>query len=219
MTFKVKLNFKGKIYPILSTWVCPCDQSPPIEVSISKFGPKMHLSTVKVPIDLGLDWPWSSVSFLISNLCFFYQTLRLLLIRVCLYIFSEAIASECFTIHRALHICGFFYARGKGPAVDREAVFSYLGVTIGAQWAVDLAIGTGFYKLLSVYAKLSPLHMPQFYIPTISNHWNNSKIAPISHYLVPTSTGKALALVASYAILSAEGTRHRDTGYPVCSTS
>ena len=52
-------------------WVCPCDKSPPIEVSISKFGPKMHLSTIKIPIDFGLDWPWSSVSFLISNLCCF----------------------------------------------------------------------------------------------------------------------------------------------------
>ena len=54
LTFKVKLNFKVKIYPILSMWVCPCDKSPPIEVSISKFGPKMHISTVKVPIDFGL---------------------------------------------------------------------------------------------------------------------------------------------------------------------
>ena len=52
-------------------WVYPCDKSPPIEVSISKFGIKMHLNTVMVPIDFGLDWPWSSVSFLISNLCFF----------------------------------------------------------------------------------------------------------------------------------------------------
>ena len=98
----------------------------------------------------------------------------------------------------------------------------YLDVTIGAQWAVDSAIGTGFYKLLSVFAKLYPPHMPQFYMPTIGNHRNNSKITPISHYLVPTSTGpagKALALVASYAIFSAVDTCHRDTGYSVCSTS
>ena len=32
------------------------------------FGQKMHLSTVKVPIEFGLDWPWCSVLFLISNL-------------------------------------------------------------------------------------------------------------------------------------------------------
>ena len=61
------------------------------------------------------------------------------------------------------HICGFFYARAKGPAVDLETVyFLYLGVTIGAQWAVDSAIDTGFNKLLSVFAKLYPPHMPQF---------------------------------------------------------
>ena len=149
----------------------------------------------------------------------FYQTLHLLFICVCLYILSEAIASESSTIHRAPHICGFFYAHGKGPVVDRETVFLYLGVTIGAQWAVDSAIGTGFYKLLSVFAKLYPPHMLQFYMPTIGNHRNNSKIAPISHYSVPTSIGKALALVSSYAIFSVEDTRHRDTGYPVCSTS
>ena len=116
-----KYNFKVKIYPILSMWVCPCDKSPPIEVSISKFGPKMHLSTVKVPIDFGLDWSWSLVSFLITNLCFF--TKLLLFICVSLYMFSEAIASECSTFHRAPHICGFFYARGKGPTVDRETVY------------------------------------------------------------------------------------------------
>ena len=100
-----------------------------------------------------------------------------------------------------------------------NSLILYLGVTIGAQWAIDSAIGTGFYKLLSVFAKLYPSHMPQFYIPTIGNHRNNSKIAPISHYLVPTSTGKALALVDSYAIFSAVDTRLRDTGYPVCCTS
>ena len=68
LTFKVKFDFKVKIYPILSLWVCPRDRSPLIEIRIFKFGPIMHLSTVTVPSDLGLDWPWSSVSF--SNLCF-----------------------------------------------------------------------------------------------------------------------------------------------------
>ena len=48
LTFKVKFNFKVKIYPILSLWVCPHDKSPPIEVRIIKFGQKVHLSTVKV---------------------------------------------------------------------------------------------------------------------------------------------------------------------------
>ena len=75
LTFKVKFNLKVKIYPILSVWVCPRDKSPLIEVRISKFGQKMHLSTVKVPIDFGIDWPWSSVLFLISNRPFLYDGL------------------------------------------------------------------------------------------------------------------------------------------------
>ena len=115
------------------------------------------------------------------------------------------------TAHMRILLCTLKGSR-RGPW---NSVVLYLSVTIGAQWAVDSAIGTGFYKLLSVFAKLYPPHMPQFYMPTIGNHQNNSKIAPISHYLVPTSTGKALALVASYAIFSAVDTRHRDMGYPV----
>ena len=65
----------------------------------------MHLSTVKVPIDLGFDWPWSSVLFLISNPCLSTK-LCVSFICVGLYIFSETIASECSTFHRAPHTCG-----------------------------------------------------------------------------------------------------------------
>ena len=102
------------------------------------------------------------------------------------------------TAHMRILLCTWRGSR-RGPW---SSLVLYLDVTIGAQWAVDSAIGTGFYKLLSVFANLYPPHMPQFDMPTIGNHRNNSKIAPISHYLVPTSTGKALALVASYAILA-----------------
>ena len=70
LAFKAKFNFNVKIYNILSLWVCPRDKSPLIGIRISKFGPKMHLSPVKIPFDFGLDWPWSSVSLFISNLCF-----------------------------------------------------------------------------------------------------------------------------------------------------
>ena len=70
--------------PILSMWVCPYDKSPPIEVNISKFGPKMHL---KVPIDFGLDWTWSSVSFLISNLCYSTKLcISYSFVSVCIYL-------------------------------------------------------------------------------------------------------------------------------------
>ena len=35
---------------------------PPVLVRISKFGPKIHLSTVKIPINFRLDWLWFSGS-------------------------------------------------------------------------------------------------------------------------------------------------------------
>ena len=48
---------------------------------------KKHLTTVKVPIDFGLDWPWSSVSFLISNLYFSSELcLSYSFVSVCIYL-------------------------------------------------------------------------------------------------------------------------------------
>ena len=52
-------------------WACPNHNSPPILVRISKFGQQMHFSTVKMPVNSGLDWPWTSPSFLIRKLFFF----------------------------------------------------------------------------------------------------------------------------------------------------
>ena len=111
-------------------FVCPCDKSPLIEVRISKFWPKMHLSTVKAPIDFGIDWPWYSVLFLISNQLFFFQTLHLSFICVVLYIFSEAIASECSTSHMAPQIY-WSHECGQGPAMDHETV--YLNILVRPQ--------------------------------------------------------------------------------------
>ena len=52
-----RIELKIKNLPRYEHVRCRHDKSPPIEVSISKFGPKMRLSTVKVPIDFGLDGP------------------------------------------------------------------------------------------------------------------------------------------------------------------
>ena len=46
-----------------SFWACSHHYSSAIQARISKFGPKMHLSTVKIPTNFGLDWFWSSLSF------------------------------------------------------------------------------------------------------------------------------------------------------------
>ena len=57
-----QIELKSKFTPF---WACPCHNSPPIEVTISKFRTKMHLSTVQIPTNFGLDWNWSSIQFLI----------------------------------------------------------------------------------------------------------------------------------------------------------
>ena len=132
-------------------WVCPHDNSPLIEVRISKFGPKMHLSTVKIPINLGIDWPRSSVLFLISNQLFF-----------CKLCISHSFASFCMYLVRPsplsvphptwLRTYTDSYACGQGPAMDRETVYLYILVkplefsqpVLGKwHWILQPAIGFG----------------------------------------------------------------------------
>ena len=137
------MGVKDKIYPSLSLWVCPRDKSPPINVRISKFRPYMHLSTVKVPIDFKIDWPRSSVLFLISNQLFFFKTLRLLFTCVVWYIFNEAIISECSTSHLAPHI---FLIPMNVDRVPTWAVKQFTFISWWDHWSsVSLvsAIGTG----------------------------------------------------------------------------
>ena len=62
------LTSNSKLTPF---WACPNHYSPPILVRISKFGQQMHFSTVKTPVNSGLDWSWTSPSFLIPKLIFF----------------------------------------------------------------------------------------------------------------------------------------------------
>ena len=50
-----------------SFWACPDDNLSSVQARVTKFGPKMHLSMVKIPIDLGVDQPWSSGSILTQN--------------------------------------------------------------------------------------------------------------------------------------------------------
>ena len=120
-----QIHFKIKIYPILSLWVCPCHKSPLIEVRIFKFWPKMHLSTVKVPIDFGIDWPWSSVLFSISNQLFFSKLcVSHSFASFCIYLVRPSpVSVPHATWHRTYtdsHECG------QGPTMDRETVYLYI---------------------------------------------------------------------------------------------
>ena len=59
------LTSKSEFTPF---WACLDHYSPPILVRISEFGQQMYFSTVKIPVNSGLDWPWTSPSFLIPKL-------------------------------------------------------------------------------------------------------------------------------------------------------
>ena len=59
------LTSKSEFTPF---WGCLDHYSPPILVRISEFGQQMYFSTVKIPVNSGLDWPWTSPSFLIPKL-------------------------------------------------------------------------------------------------------------------------------------------------------
>ena len=53
-----------------SFWACLPHNSSAVQVRITKFGPKMHLSSVKIPMNFGLVWFRSSLSFSILKLIF-----------------------------------------------------------------------------------------------------------------------------------------------------
>ena len=67
--WRSNLTSNSKLTPFSA---CPNHYSPPILVRISKFRKQMHFSTVKIPVNSGLDWPWTSPSFLIPKLIYLH---------------------------------------------------------------------------------------------------------------------------------------------------
>ena len=61
------VTWKSNFIPF---WFCPHDDLSHIQARITKFGPEMHLSTVKIPIDVGVDKPSASISCLIAKAIF-----------------------------------------------------------------------------------------------------------------------------------------------------
>ena len=47
---------------VRQSWVCPSDNLPPVQGRITKFGPHVQNNLVKIPILLGVHWPWPSRS-------------------------------------------------------------------------------------------------------------------------------------------------------------
>ena len=53
------LTLKSEFTPV---WACPHHNSLPFQARVTKFGPEVQKSLVKIPIVLGGSWPWPSRS-------------------------------------------------------------------------------------------------------------------------------------------------------------
>ena len=52
------LTSKSKVTPF---WACRHDNSSPVQARITKFEPKVQNTWVKIPVNFGIDWSWSSI--------------------------------------------------------------------------------------------------------------------------------------------------------------
>ena len=154
---RLNLTLNSKFTPI---WNCLRNNLSSIEARTTKFGQEMQNTLVNIPIVLEIDSHWQVIFnfyFKILFICITFAFLKYL------WDMQKRNLLNCSSSHMALHIYWF---------------------PIRVQAAIDSAIGAGFYKLLSVFAKSHTPHMPKFYMPTFGNHRNNSKTVPLSLYFV-----------------------------------
>ena len=147
---------------------------------------KMQKKLLKVPILLGADWAWPSM----SNLTSFQNSVSLH--RFCVFeIFVRRAKTEFVELfhiaHGAVHNLIPLYARRQGRAMDRETVTN-LRETIGSpasprlgdwQWVLQAAVG--FLQIIRTS------HTDMLYY-NIGNHRNNCKTAFICRYLFGSHT-------------------------------
>ena len=105
------LTSNSKLTPF---WTCPNRYSQPILVRISKFRQQMHFSTVKMPVNSGIDWPWTSPSFLIPKL--FFSLWRCALRLWNSLWFVSMLFKDCFTDSTPVHM-GTHSQSGMGHLV------------------------------------------------------------------------------------------------------
>ena len=93
------LTSKSEFTPF---WACLDHYSPPILVRISEFGQQMYFSTVKIPVNSGLDWPWTSPSF--SNSKTFFTLWRCALRLWNSPWFVSMLSRDCVTVSTPVHM-------------------------------------------------------------------------------------------------------------------
>ena len=129
---------------------------------------KMQNILLKVPIVLGAVWAWPSM----SNLTSFKYSVYLH--RFCVFEIFVRLAKNgvCWTIPhptwRRTHSDSFICTRTRSCHGPWNSLETNLRETIGVLPALESAIGSGFYKLLSVFAKLYAPHIPIFYITILA---------------------------------------------------
>ena len=96
-----------------------------------------------------------------SQTCLFYQNLGLIIhLHQFVYIQWDHRQWVLHIPHGTAHIRIPLCTRTVLHHGPWNSLVLYLGWTVGVQWAVYSAIGTGFYKLLSVLVKSYTRHMP-----------------------------------------------------------
>ena len=84
----------------------------------------MHLSTVKVPIDFGLDWPWCSVSFLISNMFILPKfASHYSFASVCIYSVRPSLMSAAHSTWHRTYTDSFMHADSVAPWTVKPSSF------------------------------------------------------------------------------------------------
>ena len=170
---------------VRQSWACLCDNSSQVWARITTFGPKIQNILLKVPIVFGTDWAWLSRSnfTLLKNSVYLH--------RFC--IFEIFVRHVCRTVPHPTWLRTQSLTPTRPPTGSRYRLWN--GLTVISWWdhrssaSLDSAIGTPFYKLLSVLDILYTPHIPKFYMPTFGNRRNNSKTAPL--FCSTVDAGKA----------------------------
>ena len=150
----------------------------------------MHLSTVKVPIDFGLDWPWCSVLFLISSMFILPRfASHYSFASICIYLVRPLPVSAAHSTRHRTYTDSFMHADNVAPSTVKQSTFiSWLD----HRSSMSRRLGDSHWILQALIGSCQIIHTSHalIYMPTFGNHRNNSKTAPISRYLVRHSLGK-----------------------------
>ena len=192
-------------------WLWFFGQSVPPGATLILASPKCILALLRSLLTQGLIDLDLQVHFLISNLLFFTK--------LCV---SNSFALCCIYFVRPFSVKvphpTWLHTHTDPYAWDWVPPWTMKQSTFISWWdhwssaSLDLAIDTGFHKLLSVFAISYTLHMLKFDVPTLISHQNNSK----QHSLAFILFDFQCCISTSF---SAIGKHLRQYRISVCSTS